>query len=553
MNFTARKWLFIGVAIAVFFLYLPCVRYDFVSYDDGSYVYCNERVINGLSLENALWAAKSCGYASNWHPLTWLSLQADATASKMIHGRVDYAELSHVMHFHNVLLHTANTILLLLLMMAMCRVRASLLPSLLALLWALHPLRVEVVCWVSERKELLCVFWMLISLLTWIGRDQRQRLSAKCCLYIITFTSFVLALLAKPLAVTLPATLFAWDWIVRRRTFRGTLLRSIPFAVCSLITCYLTIKAQDHALYVGGQFTFMRKIALSLAAPIVYARQTLWPFNLSTFYPTHASLPFIEAALGLVLLAGMGFVVLRWLLKGERWAAKATFAVIWVYVSLLPMLGIVKVGDQPHSDRYTYWIGCAAVVLACAALKRLPKVHEPLLFKAFGVMAVCISIATGFHMLIWKDSYSLLSDAVPKSWAAQPVVAFSRLLRNGGEEGMSRAEWILREASTHVPFAEIDAELANIVAFRKERSPIKINDGLDPAFVEARMLAESALAAIPNSCVANEALGIVAMKEERWADAIGYLEKAQKDKDIAGRVAKELEVCRQYLAKKDIK
>ena len=545
INLLNQKWLFIGVALAVFLLYLPCSRYSFVSYDDHAYAYRNEKVLGGLSLDNAIWAAKSCGYAHNWHPLTWWSLQADASVSRLIHGRVENSELSHVMHFHNVLLHTANALLLLLLMMAMCGTRASLLPSLLALLWALHPLRVEAVCWISERKELLCVFWMLLSMIFWVRRTQSP------ISYLLSFAFFVLALLAKPLAVMLPATLFAWDWIVKERSFKATLLRVSPYAVCTLLTCALTMAAQDHAIYVGGQFTLLRKIALSLAAPVVYARQTLWPSGLSTFYPTHATLPFIEAGLGLVLLLGMGGVAVWWLVRRDRWAAKATFAVVWVYLSLLPMLGIVKVGDQPHSDRYTYWIGCAAMALLYAALRRMPREYESSLLKTLGVLTVCVSVATWAHMPIWENSYALYSDAVPKSWAVQPVTAMSQLLRLQGREGLSQAEWLLREATTHVPFSDIEAELANVVAFRTEKSPLKMGDGPDPAFSEARFLANNALAAIPDSGVANEALGVVAMKEGNWKDAISYLEKAQKDAEIADRVANELEICRRHLTEKD--
>ena len=232
-----------AVFAAVLLTYLPSVRYEFVSYDDYEYVYQNPNVLGGLSRENLAWAVKSCGYANNWHPLTWVSLQADAS---LLPGKLSvspsgipdksFAPLSSVMHAHNVVLHAANATLLFLLVVLMMRRLDSetnaALPviALFALLWALHPLRTEVVCWVSERKELLSVFFMLLTMIAYLKGGEKGRM--RTGEYVFSLFAFAFALLAKPVAVTLPAVLFAWDCAMAKKGLGRSLPSSFPFSFC---------------------------------------------------------------------------------------------------------------------------------------------------------------------------------------------------------------------------------------------------------------------------------------------------------------------------------
>ena len=290
------------------------------------------------------------------------------------------------------------------------------------------------------------------------------------------------------------------------------------------------------------------KVALTLSAPVTYLRQTIWPAGLSAFYPTNASVSWIELCLGAALLAAIAGVCVAWFLRRRSPVLSLlAFAVAWGYVSLLPMLGIVKVGDQPHSDRYTYWVGCGlAAVAAMAVCRYAGKFEKQAMRVQAGVLGALV-LATWMRMPVWKDAFSLYADAAPKSWAAQPVCVLSRYLRMRGEDGERQAEAMLRTALTQTHYREIRAEFAHLLACRARKSGFGLGDG-EPAFEEARYEAESVLAANPAHALANEALAIVEMKEGKWASAARRLEVARATSDDPSRVDGELAVCRERLS-----
>lgn len=543
--FTLAFLTFACIALA----YLPSARFSFVSCDDYQYVYENPQVLGGLTASNVTWAITSCGYAYNWHPLAWISLQADATLTKALRGEINNDRLSHVMHAHSLLLHAANGTLLFILLLLLCRPRAQkvdpdwfpLLTAIVALLWAIHPLRTEVVCWASERKELTSVLWMLLSMVFWM-------VPRKSC-YLLSLVSFALALAGKPVAVTLPATLLAFDWLISGKSFRKAFLRIIPFGLLSAGACLLTLAAQVEPVDVGNQYAVWEKLVMSVSAPVIYLRQTLVPVGLSAFYPNRPPIPWPELILGIVLLAAMTWICIRWLKRRESWAALAAFGVAWAYVSLLPMLGLVKVGDQPHSDRYTYWAGCALVSVCWMALCRFLSGREKTAAQVLGVLLILSFVATRDRLPVWRDSFSLYCDAVPKSWDMQPTRSLARELCSRGEAGTVQAEMMLREALTHTDSCDLHAELAIILAHRIEKSAILFNDGPDPAFAEARLEAESALSGKPKLWRAHEALAIIAMKEGKWEEAIGHHERALAEGESVDQINRFIETCKANLAK----
>lgn len=540
----------VAVFLAVAAVYWPATRFDFVCVDDQEYVYENDHVLGGLTASNVSWAVRSCGYAQNWHPLAWMSLQADVSAAKRFRGEgVALPALSHVMHLHNLLLHAANAALLLLLMLRLCKVGEEELRgwsggipfALAALLWALHPLRTEVACWVSERKELVSVFWMLVSLICWTGRRTPVA-------YFLALVGCALALLAKPVAVTLPVTLLAYDWMLSRKPFARSLLTTLPFWALSVGAGLLTLSAQVEAVDIGAQYTLIDKTVMTLSAPVIYLRQTVCPIGLSSYYPLHPPTPWAELVLGAVLFIAMAWVGVRWLVRREKWAEICAFGIAWCYVSLVPMLGIVKVGDQTHSDRYTYWCGCAFVAVCVMLYKAYCKErHANAAVKtAAGVLAV-MAILTLVRMPVWRNSLSLTTDCVPKSWAEGPVCALSREWRKTGDEGVERAEAMLREALTRTKYLAVRAEFAHLLAFKTEKSPYKISDGDDPAFGEVRMESMIVLENDAGNALANEAMGIVLMKEDRWKEALPYLERARAGGGDAGRLDSEINICNRHL------
>ena len=571
-------------AIVVFVLtalaYLPCVRYEFVAYDDYKYVYRNANVLTGATAGNLLWAVKSCGYADNWHPLTWISLQLDATVLDAAEAGGDECaspvrrRLSSVMHAHNVMLHAANAALLCLLIVVLLRrlhpeTGVSLaVPALFALLWAIHPLRTEVVCWVSERKELLSVFFMLLTMIAYakgvVGSRSRtveisnsflhlRLFSTPSFCYAFSFFTFTFSLLAKPVAVTLPVVLLAWDWVVSGRGFRRSFVAILPFLILAAGGGLLTLAAQREMIDVGSQFSLTDRAVMSLTAPVVYLRQTFWPVGLSAFYPRQALGSWIELGLGAVLAVGSAAICVGWLFRRRSAAVSLlAFAVAWCHVSLVPMLGIVKAGDQPHSDRYTYWIGCGFSAVAAIFVCRHAGRYGKEVTRALAVAVAALAVATLCRMPVWRDTFSLYSDGAPKSWACKPVRSLARLLRQRGEEGERQAEALLREAITRTRYQDLCAEFAYLLAVRTERSEFHLGEN-DPAFAESRYEAQAVLETDPTHSIANEALAIVEMKEGKWERALRHLAAAREKSEDTGRIDGYSEICRKRIAESGVK
>ena len=547
----STRMLFAMAAAVVFLTYLPSGHYGFVGLDDPEYILENDHVRTGLSASNVWWAVTSCGYASNWHPLAWMSLQADVeiaarTGLEKRPGPVvltgipdELPGLARTMHLHNVAVHVLNAILLMVLILRLTGNRFA--AVVFALLWAIHPLRTEVVCWVTERKELSCVFFMLLSLLCWTGgrkpsNSQTLKLSNSQTLNLLFFS---LALLAKPLAVTLPCLLFAWDWVARKRPFSRCLVRTLPFFALSLGVGVLTLLSQDEAMGVGARFTVVERLIMTVNAPIIYLRQTVWPAGLTSFYTTRPPLHLPETILGLALLGFMAWVTVRWIRRREGWAGACVLGVVWCYIGLLPMLGIVKVGDQSHSDRYTYWVGCGAATLAAWAVTRAmqtdvfrrrwrPAWWRQVAWGVAGVLAIAV-LLTSLRMPVWRNRIVHYRDGALKNWVEAPVCCYTRELRKRGAEGTAEAERILREAIMHNDVAELRAELAHLVACSARPTPMwRPDEGIDPAFVEAKLDAESAIRANPEENRAYEALGIVYLRNGRWEKAKENLLRARE-------------------------
>jgi len=366
-----RLGLLFLIVLGVGLLYSRSAKFAFVDYDDQEYVIENPNMRGGLTPENVKWAFMTAGYADNWHPLAWISMMVDVTLAGPLDDECWESRnnrVAHVMHVHNAALHALNAGLLFLLLFVLARrlypaeETDDLICAFLALLWAVHPLRVEVVCWASERKELTCVFFMLLSLLSyfkgsrlredWETSTRHLHSFTSPLLYIVSFLCFILAILAKPVAVTLPVVIVAFDWIFGRRM---RILKVLPFAAGSAACCFLTMASQTTALKSGADQFLCQRLESVFVAPLVYLRQMVWPVGLSSFYKFTWSMDWIGVICGVLLVVAMVWVCVRWLRRRETWTGIAAFAVAWVYVGLIPMLGIVKVGPQEHADRYTYW------------------------------------------------------------------------------------------------------------------------------------------------------------------------------------------------------
>ena len=344
--------LLVAVTLAV---YWPAVHCDFLNFDDTDYFTANPHVQTGLNPANIIWAFTT-RYASNWHPLTWLSLMLDAE----LFGKGPAGP-----HFTNLLFHLANAVLLFLLLR---RLTAAIWRSaMVAALFALHPLHVESVAWIAERKDVLNTFFGLLSLLAYarhasVGEAIHSRFTfhvSRC--YWLALLFFALGLMSKPMLVTLPLVMLLLDWWPlgrlsrvegRGSRVRHLVLEKIPFFLLSAVSCVVTFIAQQK----GGAITALTKISLSQRldnAFVSYARylgKTFWPVT----SPFFIRIRFIGTA-GWSFFRCAGHRALRRRLCG--WDANILYVPVgwfWFVGTLVPVIGLVQVGIQSMADRYTY-------------------------------------------------------------------------------------------------------------------------------------------------------------------------------------------------------
>jgi tetratricopeptide (TPR) repeat protein len=387
----------LSLGLLTLLLFAPCLQHAFLDYDDQQYVTENPHVLAGLSWPGVVWAFKSF-YASNWHPLTWLSHMLDC----QLYG---LHPAGH--HLTNVLLHVANTVLLFLLLRGMTG--ALWRSATVAALFAWHPLHVESVAWIAERKDVLSALFFLLTLLAYTGyarkpeveqsrereegRGRSQRgvpssLSSlpSSALYILAFVLFALGLLSKPMLVSLPFILLLLDlWPLQR--FRWPfppvrlLLEKVPFLLLSAGCAVLTILAQgqSHSLVSSAALPFGARLGHALVAYVHYLGAMFVPRHLVAYYPYQSTASHTEIALAAILL-----LVLT-VLAFSQAARRPYFLVgwLWYLVMLVPVIGLVQVGDQAWADRYTYLplIG-PFIALVWGAAELFPALQSPKLIPS---------------------------------------------------------------------------------------------------------------------------------------------------------------------------
>ncbi|HTY86286.1 MAG TPA: tetratricopeptide repeat protein [Candidatus Acidoferrum sp.] len=422
---------FLGLllAVATLAVYWPALHYNFLNYDDPDYFTHNPHVLAGLTPASVTWAFTT-GHASNWHPLTWLSLMLDVA----VFGKGPLGP-----HLTNLLLHAANAVLVFLLFWRLTAAAGR--SALVAALFALHPLHVESVAWVSERKDMLSTCFGLLTLLAYakaVSRDERRvtrtgpRLSRVTYLrspcYWLALLAFALGLLAKPMLVTLPFVMLLLDWWPMGRIaecgmrnaeskakpstfnpqFSTLLIEKIPFLLLSAASCVVTFVAQHH----GGAVAALAKYPLPVRvenAFVSYARylgKTFWPVDLATPYPYVAHWPWAGILSAVALVVGLSLVVVG-LRRRYPFLLTGWF---WFVGTLVPVIGLVQVGDQSMADRYSYvpLIG-VFVILAWGGwevwrLWRLPKAFVvPVAALLLAAAAWQTRIQSGY----WHDSATL--------------------------------------------------------------------------------------------------------------------------------------------------
>jgi len=386
------------LALATLVIYLPVVRCDFVNFDDQVYVTENPHVQAGLTWASLRWAFTSF-HGANWHPLTWLSHMLDCE----LFGLNPAAH-----HFVNALIHSVNAALLLVLLV---RLTGRLGPSLVvAALFAWHPLHVESVAWISERKDVLSTLFALLALLSYVeyvNKSKIQNPKSKV-FFAYSWLAFALGLLAKPMLVTLPFVLLLLDyWPLRR--FSLSAFR-FPFFLLVAISCVVTYLAQRHgaAVMTLAQLSFDVRFENALSAYGRYLLNMIWPLQLAILYPLPDHLNWLHAA---AATATAALFVISWL--AWRLRKNCTYVIVgwlWFLGTLVPVIGLVKVGSMALADRYTYFplIGIF-IALAFGAddlAARFQGLKKPFAAAAVFILIACVAL-TERQLQFWRDSETL--------------------------------------------------------------------------------------------------------------------------------------------------
>jgi Flp pilus assembly protein TadD len=398
---TARHYKFaICAALVLLTLatYWPAINHEFVNYDDDDYVYENEVVQGGLTAQNIYWAFTSTE-AANWHPLTWLSHMLDCQLYGLDAG-------GH--HLSSLILHIAGTLLLFLLLASATGARVC--SAVVAALFALHPLHVESVAWIAERKDVLSgLFWMatLAAYVRYAARPGPRR-------YLPVAILLALGLMAKPMLVSLPLVLLLLDyWPLQRREGWPRLIREkIPLAALAIASSIITLIAQKSGMAVSSlaQHPLSLRAGNALLSYATYVLKMFWPVDLAVLYPHPGSdLPWLRVIASALLLAAISIAACR--MRRSRPYFIAGW--LWFLVTLVPVIGIVQVGGQAWADRYTYipYIGLFIAIVWGAGdlLSRVkPRKASVALVAIAACLPVVICAGTARNQLgYWQNSVTL--------------------------------------------------------------------------------------------------------------------------------------------------
>jgi tetratricopeptide (TPR) repeat protein len=399
-------WISIGLVAAVAITYWPVHTFGFVRFDDPMYVSENPHIVNGVTFSALRWAFTS-GYAANWHPVTWLSHMADVQVFAFDAG-------AH--HIMNVLLHAVTTALL---FGTLFRMTGALWRSaFVAALFGLHPIHVESVAWVAERKDVLSAFFWMLTLWAYVTYVRQPRASR----YVWVVVAFALGLMSKPMVVTLPFALLLLDvWPLERfdlgagwwSSVRPLVREKLPLFALSVVSSAITVVVQREGGTVASsvRLPLIERLGNALIAYVAYIGKTLWPLHLAAYYPYPRSLSTTSVVASALLLVAASLAVMR----VRRRHPYLPVGWLWYLGTLIPAIGIVQVGTQAMADRYTYipLIGIF-IILAWGIpdiLSRWSWWRIPSAAVATGTLLLCAVIARA-QVHYWQSSTTLWMHAL---------------------------------------------------------------------------------------------------------------------------------------------
>lgn len=409
-------WIALGLFLMTAIVYLPSARFDFVDFDDPHYVTGNEFVNTGLRWENVV-RAFSGAHSSNWHPVTWISHMLDCEWFGLKPG-------AH--HVVNFLLHGGNAAVLFLLLHLMTG--AMWRSAFVAALFALHPLHVESVAWISERKDVLSTFFGLISAWFYVRYVVRKAHGAKAGIpYVLSLLLFALGLMSKPMLVTLPFVFLLLDfWPLGRETrsalkketaaragfpILALMIEKIPFFILSLISCVITFVAQreEGAVRSLGEYALSFRLTNVVVSYARYLGKTVWPTDLAVFYPMPEAWSAWQVGGALLVVVGGCIAAVR-LAKTRPYLFTGWF---WFLGTLVPVIGLVQVSEQSLADRYSYipliGIFAASTWLVCEVFQKRLRIG----LSVFGcLLIVACALLTSEQLPHWRNTETLFSHAI---------------------------------------------------------------------------------------------------------------------------------------------
>jgi hypothetical protein len=514
---------YILLIVAILITYGRVSEFDFVNFDDDLYVENNPQVRSGINASSLRWAFTAT-YQGTWQPLVWLSYMLDAELSSLWNGYKGAVDAS-IYHLTNLIIHLLNTLLLFICLLSLTH--STWRSAFVAALFALHPLRIESVAWIAERKDVLSgLFWML-GIIAYANYVRRPGVAQ----YLLVAATLILGLMAKPILVTFPIVLMLLDYwpLCRFKSLRSEFVEKIPLLVLSAGSCVITITVQDRMNAVMQPIGV--RIAVAVYSYARYLAKTIWPNKLAVFYPHPGS------SLPVWLVIGSAFLLVVITLFCVLSARKHRFLLMgwmWYIVTLIPVIGIIQTGKHGWADRFTYIPLIGIFIMIAWGIPELfsplcnRAIRIPLAFAAFLVLIV-LAISTYVQLGYWRNSISLFQRAlaVTRNNATAHYNLACALARKGDLE---KAIYHAREAVRISPsFAEarnsigcglmqmnkLDEAIKEFrIAIRIRKDYSEAHSNLGAAYLTKGMIKEAiaefrkALDANPNNSLARDNLQI---------------------------------------------
>ena len=506
--------------LGVYVVFGQTTRYNFVEFDDPRYVFRNPFVARGLTFRGVLWAFLRT-HSFNWHPLTWVSHMLDCQCFGLDAGW-------H--HATNFVLHGVSACVLFLLLRRLSRAFWS--SAWVAAVFTVHPLRVESVAWIAERKDVLSGLFFFLALLAY---ENYVRHGCSVGRYLLVTLLFILGLMAKPMLVTLPLVALLLDYwpLARfrkeespaddepgadespsnRSVFAALLMEKVPWLILSAASCAITIAAQQKAILPFDRFPMTLRVRNALISYVAYLRQAIWPQDLAVYYQHPAQSPSLSAGIGaIVLLTGISLAVVC----TRRKCPYLLVGWLWYVGTLVPVIGLLQVGSQARADRYTY-LPLIGIFICVAWAVRDFVLHSPRARSAMAAMAsivLAISMTAAWRQTtFWRDNLTLWLRAA----ACTPENTFT----------LNNLAVALADAGYRVEAAK---KIERAIQIQPDLATAHFNRGKYFAFEgktkEAIAQIAKAVELAPDWPLYRKELARLLASEHRRREAIGHLERA---------------------------